>query len=93
MPLRRRRVPVACSRRRRSKAPSVVADTLRRELAESPILWKGEHLDITASFGVATAGLAELDTKAFISRADAALYQAKEGGRNCVRLSVEAAVA
>jgi diguanylate cyclase (GGDEF)-like protein len=68
-----------------------VADTLRRELAELPIHWNGKTLHITASFGVAIAALAELDTKAFVGRADAALYQAKEEGRDCVRLAVEEA--
>jgi hypothetical protein len=35
----------------------------------------------------------EVDTNAFVGRADGALYRAKEQGRNCVCLSVEAAVA
>ena len=70
-----------------------VADSLRRELAELPVQWKDEPLHITASFGVTTAAQAEIDTKAFIGRADAALYQAKEEGRNCVRLQIESAVA
>ena len=70
-----------------------VADTLRRELAEMPITWKGEALTITASFGVSVAMPAEIDSQALIGRADAALYRAKDQGRNCVRLSVETAVA
>ena len=70
-----------------------VADTLRRELAEMPISWKGEALTVTASFGVSVALPAEVDSQALIGRADAALYRAKDQGRNCVRISVESAVA
>jgi diguanylate cyclase (GGDEF)-like protein len=70
-----------------------VADTLRRELADAPIPWKDEALRITASFGVAMALPAEVDSEALIGRADAALYRAKDQGRNCVRLAVETAVA
>jgi diguanylate cyclase (GGDEF)-like protein len=70
-----------------------VADTLRRELAETPIQWKGETVSITSSFGVTVALPAEINTDAMIGRADAALYRAKDQGRNCVRLSVETAVA
>ena len=68
-----------------------VADSLRRELADLPIHWKDETLGITASFGVTMALPSEIDSEAIISRADAALYRAKEQGRNCVRLGVETA--
>jgi PleD family two-component response regulator len=34
-----------------------------------------------------------VDSAALIGRADAALYRAKDQGRNCVRLSIETAVA
>jgi diguanylate cyclase len=70
-----------------------VADTLRRELSELPIAWKDESLVVTASFGVSVAMPAEIDGQALIGRADAALYRAKDQGRNCVRLSLEPAVA
>ena len=70
-----------------------VADTLRRELSELPITWKDESLSVTASFGVSVAMPAEIDAQAIIGRADAALYRAKDQGRNCVRLSLEPAVA
>jgi len=70
-----------------------VADTLRREFADTPIPWQEETVRITASFGVTTALPAEVDSQALISRADAALYRAKDQGRNCVRLSIESAVA
>jgi diguanylate cyclase (GGDEF)-like protein len=70
-----------------------VADTLRRELSERPIRWKEETLAITASFGATIAKPSEIDTPAFITRADVALYRAKDQGRNCVCLSNEPAVA
>jgi diguanylate cyclase (GGDEF)-like protein len=70
-----------------------VADTLRRELAEMAVQWKDETLHITASLGVSVALPSEIDPEALIGRADAALYRAKDQGRNCVRLSIETAVA
>ncbi len=70
-----------------------VADTLRRELADMAIQWTNEVVSITASIGVTTAMPSEVNTEALISRADAALYRAKDQGRNCVRLSIETAVA
>ncbi len=70
-----------------------VADTMRREIADMPISWKSDTVSITASFGVSVAMPAEVDTRALIGRADAALYRAKDQGRNCVRLSQESAVA
>jgi diguanylate cyclase (GGDEF)-like protein len=69
-----------------------VADTLCRELSDLPIHWKDETLNISASFGVTVALPSEIDCEAIIGRADQALYRAKEQGRNCVRLSAEAAV-
>ena len=69
-----------------------MADTLCRELANMPIAWKGETVSITASLGIAIAYSGEVDGTALIGRADAALYRAKDQGRNCVCLSVEAVV-
>jgi diguanylate cyclase len=70
-----------------------VADTLRRDLEELSINWKSEIVRVTASFGVTVAQPAEIDGPALIGRADAALYRAKDQGRNCVRLSLERAMA
>jgi diguanylate cyclase (GGDEF)-like protein len=69
-----------------------VADTLRREIADMVVTWKDERLRVTASFGVTVALPSEIDAQTIIGRADAALYRAKDQGRNCVRLSVETAV-
>jgi diguanylate cyclase (GGDEF)-like protein len=70
-----------------------VAETLRRELAELRVDWKHEIIRVTASFGVTLALPSEIDTNAVIGRADAALYQAKEQGRNCVCVATASAVA
>jgi diguanylate cyclase (GGDEF)-like protein len=66
-----------------------VAESLRVALEESPVLWDGKSIPVTASFGVTTA-VPGVDTPlAIITRADAALYRAKQAGRNCVRPSEE----
>ena len=70
-----------------------VADTIRRDLADMQVPWKDRSLTITASFGVTVALPSEVDVQTIIARADAALYRAKEQGRNCVRLGTETAVA
>jgi diguanylate cyclase (GGDEF)-like protein len=66
-----------------------VAEVLRHDLEKHPIPWHKQGSDavevrITASIGVTTVVPGEVDPTAVISRADAALYRAKEQGRNRV---------
>ena len=62
-----------------------VAESLRQQLAETSVTWKGENVSTTASVGFAMALPQEVDATALLGRADAALYRAKDGGRNQVR--------
>lgn len=64
-----------------SDAAVQLAEKLRQKIAETPIAFNGEDIAISASFGVADGNL-DLDT--LLKRADAALYKAKETGRNRV---------
>lgn len=73
----------------RSNGAMRVAETLRRDLADTPIPWNVETVMITASFGVAMSRPDELDAAAIVSRADSALYEAKQTGRNHVSLAVD----
>lgn len=66
-----------------------VAEVLRKDIEEHPVRWRVADIDageirVTASFGLATIAPGELDPTAIIARADAALYRAKETGRNRV---------
>ncbi len=67
-----------------------VAESLRQALAETPVVWEGRRLAVTASFGVATARRGERDPRALLARADQVLYEAKQAGRNTVRAFPEA---
>jgi diguanylate cyclase (GGDEF)-like protein len=69
-----------------------VAETLRRDIEEHPVTWKGTQVPVTASFGVTPVLPGEVDALAVMARADAALYRAKQDGRNCVRAAEEAAL-
>jgi predicted signal transduction protein with EAL and GGDEF domain len=51
--------------------------------------WAGEAIIVTASFGITQALPGEVNVDPIIARADAALYRAKEDGRNCVRVASE----
>ena len=68
-----------------------VADTLRRDLAEQSIEWNDVPVSFTASFGVTAMEQGEVDSQAVISRADQALYRAKQDGKNTVRVAEELA--
>jgi diguanylate cyclase (GGDEF)-like protein len=66
-----------------------VAETLRREIAEQPVAWGGESFGVTASFGITQALPNEISIQAIVARADAALYRAKQDGRNCVCVAAD----
>jgi two-component system cell cycle response regulator len=67
-----------------------VAERIRRAIAETPVPISGsiDVLTVTASVGVATyggiAGDADAHVRRLLSAADAALYRAKQQGRNRV---------
>jgi diguanylate cyclase (GGDEF)-like protein len=66
-----------------------VAENLRQAFDEKPVAWKDESIPLTASFGVTAITPGEDNHAAIIDRADAAMYRAKEEGRNRVRVHEE----
>jgi diguanylate cyclase (GGDEF)-like protein len=62
-----------------------VAELLRNDLEQHPVRWNEQTVIVTASFGIAEMTAADDTTNVLIGRADAALYRAKQDGRNCVR--------
>ena len=74
-----------------TKGACCVAERLRRILSQRAIEIQGEKIYITASFGV--TGLdpdtpdEKISPEALITQADKCLYQAKQEGRNRVRVS------
>jgi two-component system cell cycle response regulator len=63
-----------------------VSENLRQAMESHPLTWNNEQVKITASFGVAVVNPTDQDPLAAIARADAALYRAKERGRNDVQV-------
>jgi diguanylate cyclase (GGDEF)-like protein len=65
-----------------------VAERVRAAIAGSRLYWAGAELSITCSLGL--AGKPDTTTQAanLYSAADAALYRAKEGGRNRVEVAL-----
>jgi diguanylate cyclase (GGDEF)-like protein len=62
-----------------------VAETLRRAIQAIEVTSPRGVVTVTPSIGVAARAQGELDITSFIDRADVALYEAKQHGRNCVR--------
>lgn len=74
-----------------SEEAMIVGEKLRKIIAETKLSDQSESYEVTASFGLASSQPATEDgfTKdVLITRADQALYQAKEKGRNRVELYV-----
>ena len=64
-----------------------VAERLRRRVEEAPIEVENASIRLTISIGAAHLESGDKDLDAVIHRADKALYEAKNRGRNCVVVS------
>lgn len=69
-----------------SSGAAKVAETIRRELAATPVTCGAAAVSVTISCGVATTAAGEVEPSGLIGRADAALYEAKSTGRNRVHV-------
>jgi diguanylate cyclase (GGDEF)-like protein len=60
-----------------------IADNLRQTVMSHPVNTSGQEVPVSISIGVTQLAVGEMPSQA-IDRADAALYRAKESGRNRV---------
>jgi diguanylate cyclase (GGDEF)-like protein len=67
-----------------------VAERIRRSIAEKPLTWAGSVYPLTASCGIASCPDLVGDVRNLPIAADAALYRAKELGRNRVEKAASA---
>lgn len=72
-----------------AKAASEQAERLCRHVRSLVILSGEYEVTVTLSIGIAQYKIHEEDWQGFLSRADSALYQAKDGGRNKWMVSEE----
>jgi len=68
------------------ESAKILVERLRIALEQHAHKIENEWLTVTASFGIAQHEIHDSSDKT-ISRADKALYQAKEAGRNCIVVS------
>ncbi len=62
----------------------IVAERLRERVEAVPVPFEGRRIAFTVSIGVAALGDGEAEFSQLIARADRALYEAKQNGRNRV---------
>ena len=65
-------------------AAAAYAERLRQSVAETPLVCDGREIAITVSIGIASIYPVDASADAALIRADKALYNAKEAGRNRV---------
>jgi diguanylate cyclase (GGDEF)-like protein len=68
----------------REAASLIIAERVRRAVAEEPVATDSGAVTVTISVGVASAGPGREDLHTLLKAADAALYEAKQAGRNRV---------
>ena len=66
-----------------------VAERLRQAIIDQPIVTEDGPLRLTVSLGLASLGSAPADLDELLRRADVALYQAKQNGRNRVESTLD----
>jgi diguanylate cyclase (GGDEF)-like protein len=60
-------------------------EQLRRALGELTIRFEEHDIRASASFGIESTASCGYDLRQLLANADAALYQAKDAGRNCIK--------
>jgi diguanylate cyclase (GGDEF)-like protein len=70
-------------------AATEVAERLRKHIAERPLIAERQPIHSSVSVGVAQLGAEDSSIDALFSRADAALYRAKNGGRDRVEVATQ----
>jgi len=68
----------------RHSGAAVLAERIRQRVDEEPLNTDAGPIHVTVSVGVASVDDATEDLGALFKRADLALYEAKQSGRNCV---------
>jgi diguanylate cyclase (GGDEF)-like protein len=69
------------------KSSLYFAERLRMIIESTPFLYENQELKITISTGVCVWNSKIKDAKTMIKLADGALYNAKQAGRNCVKMA------
>ncbi|MHB1263075.1 MAG: GGDEF domain-containing protein [Gemmatimonadaceae bacterium] len=64
-----------------------LAERLRNRIEAERVIHRGVEIAVTASFGIASYPEPVRTKRGLFPAADAALYEAKAGGRNCVRVA------
>ena len=67
-----------------ANSASIMAERIRKQLAEYDVCYKDQIINFTVSIGVSNFLPTEENVQEVYSRADSALYQAKNSGRNKV---------
>jgi diguanylate cyclase (GGDEF)-like protein/PAS domain S-box-containing protein len=70
-------------------AAVVFADRLRQKIAAMPLKIDGQSISATVSIGIAAMEATDAQADAVLIRADHALYRAKSGGRNRVKVTCQ----
>lgn len=68
-----------------------LAEKLRKAIEAEPIIFKGNHFNITASFGISHGVVDSHSFSDLLEKADTCLYRAKEAGRNRIEVDGRAA--
>ena len=70
-----------------ANAAMAVAERIRKSVEEKSIMYDGKKINVTISIGVSSYNFDLESAKSIVERADKALYESKQNGRNRVTLS------
>ena len=70
-----------------SDAAMAIAERIRKSIEEKIIMYNGKKINVTISIGVSSYNFDFESAKSIVDRADKALYESKQNGRNNVTLS------